>query len=826
MRRSALESGKERSPFGALLRQFRLAKGLSQEALAERARLSVEAISALERGSRKAPQRQTLALLIDGLALDSESAARLESLARRPSAADVYAPASAADTHPAARRHNLSRPLTRFIDRVEERATLAQMLAAHRVVTLTGPGGVGKTRIAVELCFDVLDRYADGVWFVDLAALDDGTLVLQEIASALDIREVPSRPLLDVIVATLQDRDLLIVVDNCEHVIEDAARAIEALVSRCAHVRVLATSRESLRIDGERTYRVPVLAAPADGTVLDAGDAAAFGAVELFVERGSALDPRFALTADNRDAVATICRRLDGLPLALELAAAAIPAFGVGQIAERLDQRFRLLTSGRRTALPRQRTLHALIDWSFDLLTPRERLVFTRLAILAGQWTLDAAIAVCTGGPIASDDVPELLISLVEKSLVVAEIGGDEHRFSLLESTHAYAAEKLDAAGERPDVARRHAAYVRTFALEAGALVKQRPQRTWLGMVEREIENVRAALHWTIDERNDFAAGAEIVTSLGTFWDLRRYHEGTRWLIAMQGLIDNLEPLLAAKVLMETARVMPFSTITLDRVQAAVARYRSVPDVPERREALIYLGQTLINTGDYVEAERAFHEGLELARAARDEVAAARLLVLIGVSHTYRAHVTTARRFFAEAEALIAADRSDGDVALLRRCQGETEQVAGNAARAAELLEESLAILQRLGDPRRSAYAHYHLAHALLAAGRVGDAIPHAQRAARELLDAQLPLAFLESLIVAAAVAQQTGDDLRAAALLGFVEARAPHLAFRSALLISGLQARTRAALAQRLSPADLQNALARGALFDDQEAAQAAQGS
>jgi len=814
-----------RALFGTLLRQLRLARGLSQEALAERATISVDAISALERGSRKIPQRQTLALLIEALDLDAENRGRLEAAAVRQTAtrpSQVEVVTGVIDAPP--RRHNLIRPLTRFVGRDDELRALRALVAAHRVVTIAGIGGVGKTRVALEIGIELLDRFADGVWVAELANVREPQLVLQEIAAALTIPEQADRPLLDVVVAGLRGRTPLLILDNCEHVIDEAARVVAAISARCPSVTVLATSREPLHVEGEAVYRLPPLGVPDEGMIAGADDAQRFSAVELFVERATAHDPHFELSDRNGGSVAVICRRLDGIPLALELAAATVPALGVAQLAARLDERLRLLTAGRRN-VPRQRTLRALMDWSFELLTREEATVFCRLGVLAGSWTLDAAIAVCAGGEIDPADVPELLVSLVEKSLVVAEPDDDEGRFHLLESARTYALSRLDELGERPAVAARHAAMGLAFAHRARASNRQLPEDVWLAQVEREIENVRAALKWSLGERADLASGAEIAALLGPFWDARRFQEGAYWLGLARAASDGLPPRLASRVLLESARVYLFSDDTLSLAERALAGFRAVDDPIGTYETLAYRAQALINLGRYGEAREALIEGIALARTAFDAIATGRMLALLGFVHLYTGELQPALERFAEADEVTARTKRDRDAALVLRGFAEAALWVDDAPRAVDLSQRALALTERLRDKRRIATAQYRLAHALLAEGRIAEARDHVDTAIAELLEAQNPFAFFEAITVAAAVHARAGDDPRAARLLGFAQARARAVPFRSVFLIPRLRDRTRADLIGRLGATDFDRLADLGALLDEQQAAQEAHG-
>jgi predicted ATPase/DNA-binding XRE family transcriptional regulator len=449
-----------RSAFGTLLRRLRLEAGLSQEALAERARMSVVTVGALERGVRRAPYRDTVALLAEALGLGPEERAQLESAAARPQrpkpaaadAASIAAPVPEAAAQP----NNLPLALTNFVGRETELAELEALLAGSRLVTIVGAGGIGKTRTALHVAAGSIGRRAEGVWLVELAPLADPSLVAGAIASALGVAEQSDRPVLDTLLQHLKHRRVVLVLDNCEHVIAEAARIAETILRACPGVRLLATSRETLRVAGEQAYRLPPLAVPPYQTVLAADAALRYGAVMLFADRAAARDATFRLSDESAPAVSEICRRLDGIALAIELAAARVTVLAPHQLAQKLDERFRVLTGGSRTALPRQQTMWALIDWSYDLLSEKERLLFRRLSVFTGGWTLEAASEVCADDVTENDrealgpgDILDLLWALVDKSLVVAEPAGEEERYRLLESTRASMATSVSCKAAR-----------------------------------------------------------------------------------------------------------------------------------------------------------------------------------------------------------------------------------------------------------------------------------------------------------------------------------------------------------------------------------------
>jgi predicted ATPase len=393
-------------------------------------------------------------------------------------------------------RHNLPTSLSSFIGRERELTEVQARLTGARLVTLTGGGGCGKTRLAREVAWAVLDHYPDGVWLVELAALTDPALVPQTVAAVFGMREAPHVPIATALATSLQARRLLLVIDNCEHLLDACARLADALLRACPELRVLATSREALGITGELAWRVPSLPVPAPSELPPFAELQQNPAVRLFVERAAAIQPRFVLTEQNAQTVVQVCQRLDGIPLALELAAVRIEALTVDQLAARLDQRFRLLTGGSRTALPRQQTLRATLDWSYELLSDPERRLFCCLSVFAGGWTLEAAEAVCAGQAIQPEDVVELLTRLVRKSLVAAEEGRDgTARYRLLETLRQYAHERLTEAGEAHTARERHASYYLALAEEVGPSMYE-----WaVAAVDRlltEHDNLRAAARW------------------------------------------------------------------------------------------------------------------------------------------------------------------------------------------------------------------------------------------------------------------------------------------------------------------------------------------
>src|SRR5262245_39588833 len=461
--------------------------------------------------------------LPSGVALRDLGEHRLSDLARPehvfqvvvPGVPAAFPPLRSLDTLP----NNLPLQLTSFVGREREVAEVAGMLAAHRLITLTGVGGTGKTRLALQVAADALLAFSDGVWLVALDALRDPGLAPQAVALSIGVREERERPLLATLTDALKPKRLLLLLDNCEHLLDACARLADALLRACPHLTIVATSREALGIAGETVWRVPSLALPAvfAGQPLPPVETLTrYEAVALFVDRAQAVQPRFALTRESAPAVVSVCALLDGIPLALELAAARVRALSVDQLLARLTDRFRLLTGGSRTALERHQTLRAAVDWSHALLTAPERVLFRRLAVFAGGWTLEAAEAVgpAPDGPaggLAREDVLDLLTRLVDQSLVdvVAEApGAGPARYRLLETLRQYAQHKLVEAEEVAAVRGRHAAHYLALAEQAQPALHGPEQLVWLDRLEEEHANLRGALAWLVEQAERGTQGA------------------------------------------------------------------------------------------------------------------------------------------------------------------------------------------------------------------------------------------------------------------------------------------------------------------------------
>ena len=631
-----MDAADDRS-FGALLRGFRLAAGLSQEALAERAGMSARGISDLERGIHRAPYKQTLDLLLDALELDREQRAQMAAAARRPGrnaansrrsqgpgAQGSGARGSGAQTAP---RHNLPEEATSFIGRAAEVAMLKDLLQRPRVrlVTLTGPAGSGKTRLALRAAANLLDEFTDGVVFVSLGALADPQIVPSAIAAALALREREGHGPMDAVLDHLKGRNLLLVLDNLEH-LPDASELLPQLLEQCPGLHLLVTSRAVLHLSWESIFEVQPLAVPVPGPSIDLRALSSYAGVALFIERARAADPAFAVTEENAPAVAEICFRLDGLPLAIELAAARLRLLPPQALLGRLSNRLTFLIGGARDRPPRQQTLRAAIDWSYSLLDDREQRLFARLAVFAGGCTLEAAEAVGDLAAVSPDggaaSVLDCTASLIDKSLLrrtdPAAHPGPHLR--MLESIREYARERLEESGEEAIVRRQHATYFLALAEHATAELSGPGRSDWLNRLEDEHDNLRAALRWAKD-RGEARIGLRLAVALGRFWELRGYlSEGARWLAELLAMAEEGEPeLRAAALRIAGSRAFASDTSSAaELTEQSLALYRNLADERGAAEALYQRGLVAFYQADYERAADCLAEGMALARGLGD----------------------------------------------------------------------------------------------------------------------------------------------------------------------------------------------------------------
>jgi non-specific serine/threonine protein kinase len=695
---------------GLLLRQHRIDAGLTQEALAERTGLGVRSIQGIELGEHR-PRQDTVRRLCQALGLAGPDWTRVEA-ATRP--APRARPARGAPARlrglpiemgaGRARGHNLPASLTSFVGRERDLATIQDLLGKARLLTLTGAGGVGKTRLALQAARSLLDRYPDGVWLVDLAPLADPSLIPLTVATALDLRERPVEPVVATLLTFLENRQVLLLLDNCEHLIQACANLVAALLRSCGLVRILATSREPLGIAGEATWRVPSLSL-VDPRLITQGNTDTVAAVreaesvQLFVDRARLGAPGFELTRDNAVAVAQICQHLDGIPLAIELAAARVRALPVALLSRRLDDRFRLLREGNRAALPRQRTLRATIDWSYDLLAEPEQILFRRLAVFARGWDLEAAESVCGGEEAGTAvDVVDLLTRLVDKSLVVLDESVGHARYHYLETIQQYAAERLDEAGEAPRFRRRHCRFYLNLAERAELELYRADQRAWMDRLHLEQDNLRAALRECL--ATDPAAGLRLAGALQRFWlDRGDLGEARSLLEKLLARAPEQEPsrgraLLTFGIVVTAHGDQATSQSSIER---GLAILRSNGEEWHIAHALVWLGRVVGLGGSYARAREYLYEGLTLARSSGEPTNVIFALAYLGELDEQEGLLETAKALYLES---LDVSRNAGnlrgwDFALLRL--GAVARMQGDLTRAHKYLGECLALAWRIG---------------------------------------------------------------------------------------------------------------------------------
>jgi predicted ATPase len=689
----------------------------------------------------------------------------------------------AADVAARVTRTNLPSQRTNLIGRDGETAEIVRLFEDGRLVTVTGAGGIGKTRTAFAVGETLLARMPAGVWLVALAPLASGSFVAAAIAQALDIAESPKRALLDALLAHVKQKHMLLVLDNCEHVITEAAALASALLDAAPQLHILTTSREPLRISGEQTYRLPSLSVPSarDAHALGAAAAAEYSGVALFAQRARASDRTFALTEDNAAIVGDICRRLDGIPLAIELAAARVNLLTPRALWEKLDRRLQILTSGDRTAVPRHQTMRALIDWSYDLLPPAEKLLFGRLSIFAGGCDLAAATAIC------DDDEGEigvltLLSSLVDKSLVVADLSDREPRYTLLESTRQYARDKLAARDEALQIAHRHARTMLAMAERVERSNGRASDRDYVRFLA-EIDNWRAALEWSLGMDGDIALGQRLAAALWSVWANVSLAEGRRWLeTAAARLDDAADAGVRARLDFAAAGI----ATTLGEWENVIAESRRLMPIFRTAGAQLdvvclesWLGTSLLCSSRFAEAEAVLLECLEGARSIDHVRLAARTLENLAYARSSRGDLDGARACISEALDLWHSLGAESKALGAQIVLAEAEFRAGNADVALKLAAQSAARQRELRSARHLMPALINMAAYLTACDRWDEAREAAKEALRFPQEVQRNVYHvwaIQHLAAATAFCAHARADAPtleiAAQLIGYVDAR------------------------------------------------------
>ena len=637
---------------------------------------------------------------------------------------------------------NLPEPITSFIGREKEVQEITKLLGKNRLVTLTGSGGVGKTRLAIQSSNKLLDKFKDGVWWIDLVGLSDPALVPQAVAKVVGVREVLNQPLIETLVEQLQTKQELLVLDNCEHLILACAQLADRLLSGTKFLKILATSREALDILGESVWLVPSLALPGARDSITVEILSKSESVHLFMERATVMQPQFTLTDQNADAVVQICRRLSGMPLAIELAAARVKMMTVDEIASRLDDRFSLLTSGNRAALPRQQTLRATIDWSHDLLSEAERVLFRRLAVFAGGFTLHAAESICSHAELKRSAVLDLLGRLVDKSLVVVDSTGGKTRYRFLETIREYGCEKLKDTGEETLVRDHHLEFFMRLAVETEPHLYAPEQAEWFARTDAEIDNLRAALDWSITgtEENEtrIRNGLQLVGILSWFWE-----KGYRYEFS-----ERLKNMLSHK----TAGMQ------------TIARAR----------ALTAAGFLHWGLGNFVEARPYLVEALEIARNHEDKLTLGWALVHLGTVLSALEEYDLAQSLLEECVAITKGFRNAGITVagMALSFLGDIYVVRNNEVHAREVYEEGIKLLRETNNSNNLAYAVRRFGYLALKEADYKSANVLFRESLIRNQELGHQIGITAAIAGLAELAQAVGKFSRAAQLYGIIEGR------------------------------------------------------
>jgi predicted ATPase/DNA-binding winged helix-turn-helix (wHTH) protein len=715
---------------------------------------------------------------------------------------------------------NLPESLTSFIGRERELVEIKRLLPGKRLLTLVGVGGIGKTRLALQAAAEVMDAYRDGVWLVEFGSISDPVLAPSAVAQVLGVREAVGKSLIETLCSQVKGRQLLLVLDNCEHLLKACAHLVDAMLRGAAELTIIATSREPLHVTGEQTYPLQALSLPEpSATVETVGRSEA---VQLFVERAQRQLPDFALTAARAPTVAELCIHLDGIPLALELAAARVRSLSIEQINARLNDRFKLLTGGTSTALPRQQTLRATFDWSFDLLAEQERAVLRRLAIFAGGFTLEAASSVASDSAIDEFAVIDLLSQLVARSLVVADTSDAGPRYRLLETTRAYALEKLAEADESDPIQRRHAQYFRDKFDRAPDDWLRMSDAEWRAIYPPELDNVRAALDWAIGARGDSTIAVPLAGAAGAMWaELALYTEG----------LQRLESALTQVVLdtpeSDAARLWNWLGAlwgigARDKAASAFQRaanlYRRLDDPLGLGCALVPLGLILVYMGRFEQAESTFAEAFHMLKRADVAKAWALYFNGLGFLRSLTGNTTEARMHWERALSLYREVGSEGPALSMLTNLADTTWTLGDLDAALLATTEAVAHLRGSPQTRKTALGTCltNLAGVYTERGEPGEALAAAQEGLPLLKEVGMVWYSLDHLALRAAL---TGNFANAARLAGFADSGHIERKVSRQPNEARAHARLQALLREKLALDELERLLAEGAKLTQDEA-------
>jgi predicted ATPase/predicted Ser/Thr protein kinase len=603
--------------------------------------------------------------------------------------------------------HNIPIDLTSFIGREKEVAEVCELMRTCRLLTLTGVGGTGKTRLALQAARKLLDNFRDGVWVVELSTIFESGQVLRAVAGVLDMRDQPNRPLLDSLVDFLRPRNLLLILDNCEHLITACAGTTGHLLSSCPDLKIMATSRESLGVPGEITFHVPSMKQPDNDRLMDLEEIWEIESMQLFRDRVLSVMPDFRPDQKQTEAAAKICTRLDGIPLAIELAAARVRVMPVEEIYARLSDRFRLLTGGSRSAMPRQQTLEALIDWSYDLLTENEKVLLRRLSIFSGGWTLEEAEKICSDDLLDKQDILDVLARLVDKSLVNSDTRGFEARYAMLETIRQYARNKLIQSGESEAIRDRHMECYAEFADRVAPELWRGEQVKWMDRLEEDHDNLRAALEWSLCEtcgKEHTLAGLRIAASIFVFWLVRGYwSEGLDWMLKLLAhpLIIDLKDPIKNRLIYSAG----FITKELGDLHSARKYFEEALNAARQQQDQRTLAFALLGLGEIAMIERfsdkagtLIDQSLTIFRSLDDQVGIALALSRKGGLTADRQGYEKAKLYYQEN---LAVCRNLGHllgIAGTLMALGRIETYYGDKNQGRKYLEESLSIFRESKD--------------------------------------------------------------------------------------------------------------------------------
>ncbi len=709
-----------------------------------------------------------------------------------------------------ARPNNLPVQVTNFIGREKEMEEVKDLLSETHLLTLAGPGGTGKTRLSLQVAAEIIDEYEYGIRFVDLAALKDDSLLMQTISRSIGINEIPNTNLLHSVLDYLKDKQILILLDNCEHIVESCSRLAEILISNCPGLRIMATSREALRCKGEVIYYVSSLELPDINSDHTLEKLTQYESVKFFIERAVSVRPGFQVNNQNAPYVAEICHKLDGIPLAIELAAARIRVLSVEQINERLSNRFTLLTSGNRTAIPRQQTLRALIDWSYDLLTDKERILWKRLSVFSGGWTIESAESVCSDDELSKDEILDVLSNLVDKSLVIHN--EQSYRYTMLETIRQYGEEMLERESELDKIMISHLKYYQSLAETAKFKLVGPEQKEWIDKLDIESSNLQVALMNSII-RDRRLNGIHLALSLCRFWEMRgNVIMGINWLTELShsqeiippqeksGLVQWLgtfewiagnyakamnyyEESLAIQKELDNKTGIAIAMNNLGLIYNATGEFEKSMEITEescelfsqlgdrrlQADALLNLGSVLINLKRYDKAKSVFEESLEIYREIGDSRSIGMILTNIGCIHSVWQEYELAREYLEESLSIQRKLKDLRSLADTVENLGVVLSFLGNDLKAQEYLEESIQLNTEIGNKKSLSNSLNSLGFVKFKVGEVRRSLYLHKESLKLRIELQDKLNMCVSLTRISEAAAENNPE-KAALLLGAVE--------------------------------------------------------